>query len=653
MLIPGLIKGALRGALAVAILSAPAGLLAQQKYTITTFAGTGTGTFSGDSAGATSAEINSPFGIVVASTGVVTFADQVNHRIRRISSGTITTVAGKGLAGALDNEITVATEATMTFPSGIALDSSGNIFYCDTNNSAVIKVATDGKISRVAGSGVNGYDTSDEYDSTAADDENVLAVDAYLNFPVGVAVASDGTVYIADTKNHRIRKVNSKGFLETIAGTGTAGWSGDGGKATEAKINNPMGMSFDSAGNLYFADTFNHRIRKITPDGIISTVAGRGNPGFAGDNGAAANAKLFYPKGVQHASDGQLYIADTFNSRIRVIAADGTITTIAGNGKFGFGGDEGDSRTAELRFPNAVAVGADGKVYISDSQNNKLRLLTPVSPDPTWEQRPVISFNGISTPADFGVSTSFSPGSWMEIRGIRLAGAERAWQQEDFRDGIAPTSLAGTRVVVDGIDAYVAYVSPETVRVLLPGSILPGQREIFVETASGRSETYKVDIVESHHLLNTPAHFALDGLQYASAVLEDGQTFALPAAAVNGVESRPARAGELLTLHGIGFGPVTPDIVSGQLVTAENSLIRRVEVLFGETPAEVQSAGLAKGAVGIYQIAVVVPAGIEGAAIPLTVKLDGEPAQQQAVVAIASAVEASAFRTESKTPRSR
>lgn len=645
-------KGALRGAVALAALCAPAALVAQQSYTITTFAGTGTGKFSGDSAGATSAEINSPFGIVVNSAGVVTFADQVNHRIRRISSGTITTIAGKGLAGALDSDITTATEATMTFPSGIALDSTGNVFYCDTNNHAIYKVTTDGKISKVAGEGISGYNTTDEYDSTKADADNVPAIEAYLNFPVGIAIAGDGTVYIADTKNHRIRKINSKGFIETVAGTGTAGFSGDGGKANAARINNPMGISFDSAGNLYFADTFNHRIRKITPAGIISTVAGRGNPGFAGDNGPGTAARLFYPKGVHSGPDGRLYIADTFNSRIRVVAADGTITTIAGNGKFGFGGDGGNSRTAELRFPNAVVAGADGKVYISDSQNNKLRLLTPDSPGPTVDERPVISFNGISTPADFGVSTSFAPGSWMEIRGIRLAAAERSWQPEDFQDGIAPTSLAGTRVVVDGIEAYVAYVSPETVRVLLPGSILPGQRELFVENASGRSEAYVVSIEESHPLLNTPARFALDGLNYASAVLEDGRTFALPAAAVEGVESRPARAGEVLTLHGIGFGPVTPDIVSGQLVTAENSLVRRIEVLFGEKPAEVRSAGLAQGAVGVYQITVVVPEGIEGAAIPLTVKLDGAPAEQQAVVAAGAAVETSGFRTESKSPRS-
>ncbi|MBA3974839.1 MAG: hypothetical protein C0504_11555 [Candidatus Solibacter sp.] len=639
MLNPGLMKGALRGAVAVAVLSAPAGLVAQQKYTITTFAGTGVGKFSGDAAAATSAEINSPFGIVVNSSGVVTFADQVSHRIRRISSGTITTVAGKGLAGALGQAVTTATEATMTYPSGIAQDAAGNVFYCDTNNHAIIKVATDGKISKVAGEGVSGYNSTDEYDSTKSDTENVLATRAFLNAPIGVAVASDGTIYIADTKNHRIRRVNSKGFIQTIAGTGTAGWSGDGGKATAARINNPMGMSFDATGNLYFADTFNHRIRKISPDGIISAVAGRGNPGFAGDNGAAANARLFYPKGVHHGPDGQLYVADTFNSRIRVVAADGTITTIAGNGKFGLSGDEGDSRTAELRFPNAVAVGADGKVYVSDSQNNKLRLLTPDAPGPTLEQRPVISFNGVSTPADFGVSAPFAPGSWMEIRGIRLAGAERAWRQEDFQDGMAPVSLAGTRVVVDGIDAYVAYVSPETVRVLLPDSIPPGKREVFVETAFGRSDAYKLTIDESSPLLNAPARFAVGGLQYASAVLEDGKTFALPEAAVEGIESRPARAGELVTFHGIGFGPVTPGIVSGQLVTAENSLVRRVEVLFGETPAEVRSAGLARGAVGVYQISVVVPAGVDAAAAPVTVKLDGEPARQQVVVATAPAVE--------------
>lgn len=632
--------------LTVAVLGSATGAYAQQRYSISNFAGTGSPSYSGDDAAATDAAINSPFGITVASDGSVVFADQINHRIRKITSGTIKTIAGKGTAGYSSDDTTTATDAMMTFPTSVAYDSSGNLFIVDTNTNTIRKVTTDGKISRVAGIGTSsGYSEAHDYNpngdadgdgiinSADSDFKAVEATNALLNYPIGIAVASDGTIYIADTKNHRIRKVDSSKRISTFAGTGTSGWSGDGGKATEAKLNYPMGLALDAAGNLYVCDTFNHRIRRIATDGTISTVAGRGTPGFSGDNGTATAARLFYPKGISFGPDGKLYIADTFNSRIRVVAADGTISTIAGNGRYGGNGDGGDSRYAELRFPNAVAAASDGKVYISDTQNNRIRLLTPTTVDPTQDERPIISLYGISAPAEFGASSAFAPGAWMEIRGIRLAAAERSWQPEDFNEGIAPTVLAGTRVIVDGVDAYTAYVSPETVRVLLPGGIQPGRKEILVETELGRSEAYNVEIVESRPALNAPARFLLAGTQYASAVLDDGQTYALPEGAVETAATRPAKPGETVTFYGIGFGAVTPDIGAGELVSRQNAIVRRVEVLFGETRAEVRYAGLAQGAVGIYQLSVVVPEGVEGDAVPVTVTVDGEPAQQQLHVA--------------------
>lgn len=638
--------GALRSVLTLAVLGSASGAYAQQRYTISTFAGTGSPSYSGDSSAPTDAAINSPFGITIASDGSIIFADQINHCIRKISGGVITTIVGTGSAGLSSDDTTTATEATMTFPTSVAYDSSGNLFIVDTNNNTIRKVTTDSKISRVAGIGTAGYADADDYDpdgdadsddtinSEDSDYTAVEAPDALINYPIGIAIASDGTIYIADTKNHRIRRVDSSTtYVTTYAGTGTAGWSGDGGPAAEAKLNYPMGLALDADGNLYVCDTFNHRIRRIATDGTISTVAGRGTPGFSGDNGWATAARLFYPKGITFAPDGKLYIADTFNSRIRVIAADGIISTIAGNGRYNGNGDGGDSLSAELRFPNAVAVASDGKIYISDTQNNRIRLLTPTTVDPTQDERPIISLYGVSAPVEFGASSAFAPGAWMEIRGIRLAAAERAWQPEDFNEGIAPTVLAGTRVIVDGVDAYTAYVSPETVRVLLPGGIQPGRKEIVVETELGRSEVYRVEIVESRPALNAPARFLLAGTQYASAVLDDGQTYALPEGAVETAATRPAKPGETVTFYGIGFGAVTPDISAGELVSRQNAIVRRVEVLFGERRAEVRYAGLAQGAVGIYQLSVVMPEGVEGDAVPVTVTVDGEPAQQQLHVA--------------------
>lgn len=632
-------------ALAVGIVCQSTSALAQQKYTISTIAGTGTPSYSGDSASAAAAELNSPYGLAVASDGSLVIADQINNRIRKIASGTITTLVGKGRAGMNSDDTTTPADVTMTFPTTVAYDSSGNLYYVDAHNHTVWKLGTDGKVTRFMGNGTAGYNDTDDYDpngdadgdgtvnSADSDFKITSPLNSELNYPIGFAAASGGVFYIADTKNHRIRKIDSSSRVTTVVGTGTAGWSEEGVAGTEAQINNPTSVAVDSAGNVYFADTMNHRIRKLDANGIVTTVAGRGAPGFSGDGGPATSARLFYPKSIQIAPDGKLYIADTFNGRIRVVAADGTISTIAGNGRFGFYGDGGDSRNAELRFPNAVAAASDGKVYISDSQNNRIRLLTPVSPDPTEAERPIISLNGISTPAEFGSSKTFASGAWMEIQGQRLADGERAWQPEDFVGGIAPTALNGTRVIVDGVDAHVAYVSPEVVRVLLPAGIQPGRREVVVETSHGRSDAYKVTFEDVQPAVNAPAKFNIAGAQYAAAVLQDGSTYALPESAVNGVNSRPARPGETLTFYGIGFGEVTPGITLGQLVDVENSLVKRLEVFFGETVAEVRYAGLAKGAVGVYQLSVVVPEGIEGDAVPLTVKLDGEPAKQNLYIA--------------------
>jgi len=619
--------------------------LAQQKYIISTIAGTGNPSYAGDSASATSAELNSPFGLAVATDGSLVIADQINNRIRKISGGTITTIVGKGFAGMNGDDTTTPADVTMTFPTSVAYDSSGNLFYVPANDHAIFKLGTDGKVSRIAGAGSAGYDANDDYDPNgdADSDGTINAQDAdysatapkdtQLNYPTGFAAASGGVYYIADTKNHRIRKIDAESRVTTVAGTGTAGWSEEGVAGTEADINNPTSVAVDSAGNVYFTDTMNHRVRKLDKDGIVTTVAGRGSAGYSGDLGPATAARLFYPKSIHIGPDGKLYIADTFNSRIRVVAADGTISTIAGNGRFGWYGDGGDARSAELRFPNAMAAASDGKIYISDSQNNRIRLLTPATPDPTEAEKPVISLFGISTPEEFGSTAVFSPGSWMEIRGQRLAGEERSWQAGDFVDGMAPNALGGTRVVVDGIDAHVAYVSPEVVRVLMPAGIEPGRREVVVETARGRSEPYKVTLTESQPAVNAPRKFKVGGAQYASAVFDDGSTYALPESAVTGVNSRPAKPGETITLYGTGFGDVTPNITLGQLVDSENTLVKRLEVFFGETPAEVRYAGLAKGAVGIYQLSVVVPDGVEGDAVPVTVKLDGEASNQDLHIA--------------------
>jgi sugar lactone lactonase YvrE len=337
-------------------------------YTITTVAGTGVADFGGDAGQGTAALINNPFFIALDSAGNLLIADQFNNRIRKLATdGTITTVAGTG-TGSFTGDGAAATSATIHDPCGIVVDSSGNIYFSDTFNAVVRKITSSGIISTFAGTGAPG-----------ATGDGAAATLASLDHPIGLALDSTGRLYIADTANSKIRMVATDGTISTVAGTGVVGSVGDGGPAINALLNRPQGIALDAAGNLYIADSANHLIRKVTTDGNITTVAGNGNASFSGDGGPATQASLWYPKGLLVDAAGNLLIVDSFNSRIRMVAPNGTITTVAGSGIIGNQGDGGAALQAQFRFPSGVALAASGKLYIADTQNSRIRLLTPAS----------------------------------------------------------------------------------------------------------------------------------------------------------------------------------------------------------------------------------------------------------------------------------
>ena len=247
----------------------------------------------------------------------------------------------------------------------MALDNDGNLYIADTSNHRIRKVTTSGVISTVAGDGTAGF-AGDGGPATAA----------RLNNPIGMALDSSGNLYVGDTYNNRIRKVTASGVISTVAGDGMAGFAGDSGMATAARLNLPTGVALDDDGNLYVADNWNQRIRKVTASGVISTVAGDGTAGFAGDSGPATAAQLNYPNDVAVDGSGNLYIADTGNERIRKVDAAGTITTVAGDGTEGFAGDGGPATAAQLNGPQGVAVDGTGNLYIGDRSNNRIRKVT-------------------------------------------------------------------------------------------------------------------------------------------------------------------------------------------------------------------------------------------------------------------------------------
>ncbi len=320
---------------------------------ITTVAGSGAtgwgnGGFSGDGEAATVAKLNAPYGVAVDSIGNLYIADWVNNRIRKVNTlGIISTVAGGGVAGIGDGG--AATAAILCGPYGVAVDSIGNLYIADTYSYRIRKVDTAGIISTVAGNGVGGF-SGDGGAATAAE----------LDLPDSVAVDNIGNLYIADNHNHRIRKVNTAGIISTVAGTGVAGYIGDGGSATVAQLNYPSGVAVDSIGNLYIADKFNFCIRKVDISGIISAVS----------------SGTWLLDGVAVDSIGNLYITDTNNHRIRKVDTAGVISTVAGNNIEGFSGDGGIATVAQLNYPYGVAVDSIGNLYIADCYNQRIRKVT-------------------------------------------------------------------------------------------------------------------------------------------------------------------------------------------------------------------------------------------------------------------------------------
>ena len=329
---------------------------------ITTVAGTGTRGSSGDGGPATAAQLNAPRTMAVAADGAIYLTDTENHRIRRISpSGVISTIAGTGSAG-YSGDGGPAVAARVNNPHGIAVDADGNVYIADAPNHRIRRVDRDGIITTVAGTGSSGYNG-----------DGIAATSARLYYPKGVEVGPDGSLYIGDANNHRVRRVDASGVITTVAGTGTSGFSGDGGPATAARLKFPRNLAFDSAGRLYIADDENFRVRRVDTSGVITTVAGTGVAGYSGDDGPATSAQLRRVRDVAVDAAGNVYIADQENHRIRRVSPSGIITTFAGTGVTGFSGDGGQADAARVAGPRGVAVDADGRVLIGDTGNHRIR----------------------------------------------------------------------------------------------------------------------------------------------------------------------------------------------------------------------------------------------------------------------------------------
>ncbi len=432
--------------------------------------------------------------VVDASGNLYVSTSNMNAVYKLSSTGTLSTVAGTGgedYAG----DGGPAVDAALSAPEGLALDASGNLYIADRDNHCIRKVdATTGVITTVAGNGFYGFEG-----------DNGPATSAQLYQPNGVAVDTAGNLYIADSNNHRIRKVNaSTGVITTVAGTGIYGFGGDNVPATSTPLAYPNGVAVDTAGNLYIADRNNQRIRKVdATTGVITTVVGIGGYGPGGDNGPATSAQLTYPRGVAVDAAGNLYIANTETHRIRKVdAATGFITTVAGDGSSGFGGDGGPATSAKLYYPRGVAVDATGNLYIADSNNQRVRKVDAST-------SVITTVAGLLT-----ASVSFTGGSALEARlPMPTAVTEAANGDLFITDGVYNALFKVSNGAISRVDTGAETLNnPLDVKIGPDGSlyVADAKNDRILKISDGVTTVLAFDAIEGK-TLSRPHDLVFDG----------------------------------------------------------------------------------------------------------------------------------------------
>jgi sugar lactone lactonase YvrE len=320
---------------------------------VSTIAGSGNPGFA-DGVGV-AANFKYPAGIVMDGSGTIFVADAFNNKIRKITpSGVVSSLAGSGENGFADG---TGAKAIFNGPAGIAIDKKGNLYTAEFNGHRIRKITPEGVVTTLAGSGKPGFAEG-------------RGEEASFDNPEGIAVDRDGNVFVADSKNHRVRKITPDGMVSTLAGSGIAGYAD--GTGAEASFNKPIGVAVDKDGNVYIADVNNHRVRKITASGVVTTLAGSGKSGSKDGHGTGASFNS--PWGVTIDQFGDIYVAESKGQKIRRIGADGRVSTLAGSGEKG--AKDGDSLSASFDFPWGVAVDDSNAVYLSDHNNSKIRKIS-------------------------------------------------------------------------------------------------------------------------------------------------------------------------------------------------------------------------------------------------------------------------------------
>ena len=647
--------------------------------------------FAGDNGPAVSALLNEPEDVALDSQGNVFIADGENYRIRKVNSaGTISTFAGNGVPG-YPASGTSAGNVHMPYVYQMATDANGNFYLAAF--AEVLKITPGGSVSVVAGTGYYG-DTGDGGLATAARFKSVtgIAVDSSGNIYVAdslanrvrvisagtgiisafagtgavgssgdgglatgalldlywasspLAVDQRGNVYIADGGNYKVRMVSSNLLISTLVGNGKLA-DPNGVAATKAGFSVPISLATDSAGNLYIG-SLSVPVTYCLSDGIIRHISGSGtNPP---QDGAPALQAAFFSAGLKVDSNGDIYVADSVENTVRklILNSPTDISITDGNGQTGQTGQP-LSTLLKVRINGRAGVGLAGvavsfavtsgaatlSAATTQTDNNGDAAvgvtlgavagsvvitatasgtgLSPVqftetaivSPATCSVPQPVVSL--VRSAGDFGGSSTIAPGSWIEIYGSNLSQTARSWAGSDFNGTAAPTSLDGVIVTIDGKKAFPSYISPQQINVQAPDDAASGSVPLIVTTASCSSAAVQVTESPASPGVLAPSSFTANGKQYLVATFPDGVYVGTPNL-VSGLSFRPAVPGDVVTVYGIGFGAVTPSAPSGQVVGTVNSL-PSLTVTFGNTPAKVQYGGLALGVLGLYQFNLVVP----------------------------------------------
>ena len=568
---------------------------------VTTIAGNGIRSFSGDGGPAVLAQLDAADIAAVDAAGSLYIADAANNRVRKVSiQGTITTIAGNGTSGfsgdggpAVDAQFfffTLASESNgpLHYEGGLAIDAAGNLYIADSGNRRVRKVATNGTVTTFAGGGTGG--------------DGVQATDAALESATAVACDNAGNVYIVDSAS--IRKVSPSGIITTVAGTGNSGHSGDGGPATRAQLDGPTAVVVDAAGNLYIAEgtrtvismppfgfslvSGQSRIRKVSANGIITTVAGVGDPGYSGDGGPATSARLNDPAGVAVDAAGNLYIADTGNLRLRVVSPAGIITTA-------FGGPSPDPN-AQLYGAGGVAIDTAGNIYVAD--NDAVLRVQPAGRLP--------SLNAIANAAS-ELPGPVAPREIVVLRGSALGPTQLTVFTPDNSGGL-PVQLAGTRVFFNGVAAPIIYAWDPQVAAEVPDGVGGGPLLVVVEYQGVQSAPLQVQTVPT-----APGMFTAD-------TGGTGQAAALNADGTGNSASTPATAGSIVSMFTTGEGLTVPGDVRANID--------------GQS-AEIVHAGAAAGFVaGVMRVDARIPTGTHTGNVAVTVTTGTSQTQSGVTIAV-------------------